>query len=256
MLPTFICVDATVDGRKVGGDHGVFKTIADADKRTCHQLLLAFLKDNGLGDAHVALPKGSTVVLHYVKMCDARLYGGHPTADIGLIQDCFVFFSFPVTITMAKVPTKTFSFVCTRHVEARPPPSNPMVFTMAHFLSAHLHLPRAREYRKMTGKDILFNDLRDYQKEQRVDFPADIASSVGDEFLSNLSNVFFSLSSKVWKALNDAHNRGGAAPEQNNSSFFGRRAYSKKADRPKYSQVLQHIQKVWIGTHDIVKKVI
>ena len=56
MPPTFICVDATVDGRKVGGDHGVFQAIDDRDERTCHQLLLAFLKNKGLGDVHVALP--------------------------------------------------------------------------------------------------------------------------------------------------------------------------------------------------------
>ena len=55
MPPTFTCVDATVDGRKFGGDHGVFQIIDDTDERTYHQLHLAFLKDKGLGEADVAL---------------------------------------------------------------------------------------------------------------------------------------------------------------------------------------------------------
>ncbi len=83
MPPTFICVDATVDGKKVGGENGVFQTIDDTDEMTCHQLLIAFLKDKGLGD----LLEGDIVVLRRVKMCDARLYGGRHAADIGLIQD-------------------------------------------------------------------------------------------------------------------------------------------------------------------------
>jgi hypothetical protein len=43
MPPTFICVDATVDGKKVGGDSGMFMTIDDTDERTCRELLVAFL---------------------------------------------------------------------------------------------------------------------------------------------------------------------------------------------------------------------
>ena len=50
MPPRIICVDATVDGKKVGGEYGVFQTIDDTDERTCHQPLLAFLRDKWLGD--------------------------------------------------------------------------------------------------------------------------------------------------------------------------------------------------------------
>jgi hypothetical protein len=67
MPPTFSCVDATVDGKKVGGENGMFLTIDDTDGRTCQKFLLAFLKDKGLGDASVTLPPGSTVVLRCEK---------------------------------------------------------------------------------------------------------------------------------------------------------------------------------------------
>ncbi len=131
MPAAFICVDAIVDGEKVGGDTGMFMTINDKDERTCHELLCAFLKDKGLGDANVALPCGSTVVLRCVKMCDARLHGGRHASDVGLIQDCTLFLSFPVTLAITEVPTKKFSFYCTRPMEARPQPTNIMVFMMA-----------------------------------------------------------------------------------------------------------------------------
>ncbi len=77
----------------------------------------------------------------------------------------------------------------------------------------------------MTGKNVMYNDFRGYLKEQGVGFPADLASSVGDDFLSNIGVAIFPLISKVWHALNDSHNRGGAAPEEEFSGFFGRRVY-------------------------------
>ena len=87
MPARFIFVDVIVDGKKVGGDNGImFMTIDDTDERMCHQLLCAFLKDKGLGDANVALPDDSNVVLRCVKMCDARLHGGRPVSDVGLIS--------------------------------------------------------------------------------------------------------------------------------------------------------------------------
>jgi len=253
MPTTFICIDATVDGKKVGGDSGLFLNIDDTDERTCYQVLLDFLKDKGLGDANVALPEGSTVVLRCVKMVE-RLHGGRPATDVGHIQDCTVFLSFPVVLAITEVPTKRFWFSCTRPVEARPPPANAMVVLMMQSVSGSLHLPCARAYRKMTGKDVLYNDFRDYLKEQGVGFPADVASSVGDDFISNIAAAIFPLSSKVWHALNDSHNRGGAATEPEFSDFFGRRVYSKKLDRPNYPLILQHLQEVWIGTNVIIKK--
>ena len=61
MPAAFIFVDAIVDGKKVGGDNGMFMTIDDTDERTCQWLLCAFLKDKGPGDANDALLYGSTV---------------------------------------------------------------------------------------------------------------------------------------------------------------------------------------------------
>jgi len=106
---------------------------------------------------------------------------------------------------------------------------------MANAVSVNICLPCARALRKMTRKDTLYNDFRDYLREQGVGFPHDLASTLGENFLSNLSEIIFTLSSKVWRALNDKHNRGVAAPEQEFTVFFGKRVYSKKADRPNYS---------------------
>jgi len=194
MPPTFICVKATVDGKKVGGDNGMFMTIDDNDERTCRDLLNAFLQDKGYGDA---LPEGSTVVLRCVKMNDARLHGGRPAVDVGLVQDCTVFLTYPVTLAIVEVPTKKFSFYCTRPEEARPPPSNAMVLMMRNVVSANTHLPRARAFMKMTGKDALYNDFRDYLKQQGVGFPHDLVSSMGDDFLSNLFVIIFPLNNNV-----------------------------------------------------------
>ncbi len=110
---------------------------------------------------------------------------------------------------------------------------------MANAISGNIHLPCARAFRKMTGKDTLYNDFRDYLREEGVGFPHDLASTLGDEFFSNLSETLFPLSSNVWRALNDKHNRGGAAPEQEFSGYFGKMVYSKKADRPNYGHVLE-----------------
>ena len=147
-------------------------------------------------------------------MSDDRLHVGRPTADVGLIKNCTVFLTYPVTLAIAEMPTKKFAFYCTRPVEAHPPPSNAMVLLMTNAVSGNNHLPCARAYRKMTRKDVLYNDFRDYMREQGVGFPHYLASSLGDDFLSNLYVIFFSLSCKAWQALNEKHNRGGVAPDR------------------------------------------
>jgi hypothetical protein len=67
MPPVFISVEAIMDGKKVGGENGMFVSIDDTDERTCPELLLAFLKDKGHGDASVALPEGSTMFFHALR---------------------------------------------------------------------------------------------------------------------------------------------------------------------------------------------
>ena len=224
-------------------------SIDDTDIRTYREILFAFLQLRVHGNANAALiPEGSTIVLRCVKMIlstNDRLHGGRLAADVGLIKDRTVFLTYPVTLAIAEVPTKKFSFYCTHHVgglEALPPPSNALVFLMTSAVSHNTQLPCARLYRKMTRKDTLYDDFRGYLREQGVGcFPHDIASSLGDDFLSNLSAIFFPLSCKVWQALNDKHNRGGVAPEQEFDAFFGSKVYCKKADRPNYSLLLEHI---------------
>jgi hypothetical protein len=224
------------------------------DERTCRELLLAFLESKGLGDVDALLPRDSIDVLQCVKMVDAH-HGGRPSSDVGDIQDCFiVFLSFPTTLAIAEVPTKKFSCVGTRPATVRPPPRTDMVALMVQAASANIHLPPIRAYRKMNGKNILFNDFRDYLKNQGVCFLADLACSLGNDFLTSLRASIFPLSSKVWKALNDVHNRGGATPEARFSVFFGRKIIGKNVDRPDMNPTLAHLQEVWIGTSDIIKK--
>ncbi len=67
-------------------------TIEDTDERTYHQLLIDFHKGKRRGYANVALPDGSTILLRFGKMCDAWLHGDRPAFDVGLAQDCTVFF--------------------------------------------------------------------------------------------------------------------------------------------------------------------
>ncbi len=73
---------------------------------------------------------------------------------------------------------------------------------MMQFVSAHTHLARAREFQKMTGKGQSLNFLNDFHdylgtaKGKCVGFPHDVASIVGDDFLSNLDVIIFPFSSK------------------------------------------------------------
>jgi hypothetical protein len=77
---------------------------------------------------------------------------------------------------------------------------------------------------------------------------------VGNDFVTNFSAAIFPLSSKIWIALNDKHNRGGAAPEVEFSAFWGRKTLGKKADNPNCTSTLEHLHEIWIGMNSIVKK--
>ena len=43
MPPTFFCVDVSIDGKKVGGDAGMFMHIDNDDSRTYKDLMNTFL---------------------------------------------------------------------------------------------------------------------------------------------------------------------------------------------------------------------
>jgi len=77
------------------------------------------------------LPASSTSILRFVKMSDVGLNGGRHVADVDFIQDCTVFFTNLVTLAIVEVPTKKFSFCCTRHVKVRPLASKALVFMMS-----------------------------------------------------------------------------------------------------------------------------
>jgi hypothetical protein len=99
----------------------------------------------------------------------------------------------------------------------------------------------------MHGKDMLYNDLRQYLQVDGVGFPRDLCISVGEEFLKHLTSALFPLSLGVWKQLNDAHNRGGAAPYPKFGAFCGRKVMGHKKDKPCTINVVQHLQELWIG---------
>ena len=64
------------------------------------------------------LPDNTKVVMNCInKMRDTS--HGRLASDVGLNHDCSVSLNFPVTLTMEEVPTKRFSFTCTRLVHTR-----------------------------------------------------------------------------------------------------------------------------------------
>ena len=136
---------------------------------------------------------------------------GKPASEVGSLQDCSVFIDCPWPY-MREVPTKRFTFKCTRPVENRRPCQNPIGIMMAREVAGRSHLPIPRQRSTMTARDVVYIELRTYMKDQRVGFPADKVGSLGEEFLKNLSYAIFPLSQNVWQSLTDKHNRGGQAP--------------------------------------------
>jgi hypothetical protein len=172
----FICVDAFVDGKRAGGS-GTFMMVAfDV---SCKQVLNDFLGKHAMD--YFPLPESTIVVMMCVKNCDA----------IQLLQDCSVFLDFSFSMAMSEVPTKRFTFKCIRHVEARPPRQDPIVAMMALRNIGCLHLPLFRRRAIMTRKDELYNAFRKYLQDSGVAFPADLATSLGDEFPKHITYAFF-----------------------------------------------------------------
>ena len=165
-----------------------------------------------------------------------------------------LFFYFPVSIAMSEVPTKRFTFKCFRPVEDQRPHRDPIVIMMARQATGYIHLPPPRDRSVMTARDILYNDLRKFLQDNGAGFPADVAVTLGDEFLKHLTYAIFPLSRNVWKSLNDKHNRGGEAPSPEFEIFFGRKCLGHKADRPCMTTVVQHLHDLWIGMGTVLKK--
>jgi hypothetical protein len=179
---------------------------------------------------------------------------GRTASDVVTLRDCTVFLDFPVSMAMTEVPTKKFTFRCIRPVEDRRPVlRDPIQFMMSRSTSLYVHLPPPRARTVMTARDVLYNDLREYLTTQKVGFNDDLAHSLGDEFLKNLSSALFPLSKSVWKAINDKHNRRGPAPDPEFAAFFGRKILGHKADRPCMPTVVQHLQDLWLGMGKTLK---
>jgi hypothetical protein len=70
-----------------------------------------------------------------------------------------------------------------------------------------VHLPLGYARIIMTERDVLYNNLQKYLKDQGVGYRADLVVSLGDEFTKHLSSAIFHLRQKLWKSLNDPHNQ-------------------------------------------------
>jgi hypothetical protein len=206
--------------------------------------LVTFLKEHA--DAYNPLPDGTKVSLFCKKISDT--VQGKPASDVGTIQECSVFLDFPVDIAMTKVPTKRFSFRCTRPIESQRPRQDSIVVMMTQRSTRFVHLPPPFANNSIkTARDILYNDLRKYLEDEEVGFQADHVDSLGTEFLKHLTYALFPLSHAVWRALNDKHNRGGPTPDPEFVVFFGRKILGHKADKPSVTTIVQHLQNLWIG---------
>ena len=110
--------------------------------------------------------------------------------------------------------------------------------------AGYIYLPLVRARGTMTGKDILYNDLRKYLLDHSVGFTLDLTISLGDEFLKHLTYALFPLSESVWKALHDKHNGSGPDPDPEFGVFLGRRSPSHRADKVCMMTTVQHLQEL------------
>jgi len=165
-----------------------------------------------------------------------------------------MFIDFPVSLAMREVPTKRFTFKCTRHVKNCRPRQDPIVIMMTREVAGCRHLTIPRQRSTMIARDVLHNDLRTYLQDKRIGFPAEKVGSLGEEFLKNLSYAILPLSQNVWQSLNDKHNQGGQAPCSGFGIFFGRKVLGHKADRPCMTTMVKHLQELWIGMEKKLKK--
>ncbi len=72
--------------------------------------------------------------------------------------------------------------------------------------------------------------------------------------MKHLTYAWFPLSEKVWIAINEKHNRGGAAPDPDFGVFFGRKVLGHKLDKPDLAVTVRHLQELWIGMGQTLTK--
>ena len=121
----FICVDVFVHGKRAGG-HGTYIRV-EVDTTTCKELLDQFLQRHA--SECFPLPASTTVVIMCEKMSDKGI--ARHVHDFGSSKDCSIFLDYPVTMAMTEVPTKRFTYKCSRPIEAQHPSQDPIVVMMA-----------------------------------------------------------------------------------------------------------------------------
>ena len=149
-------MDVFVDGKRVSGNGTLMRVTLDV---SCKQMLHDFLESRASN--YIPLLESTNVVMMCVKIRDTM--HGKPASDDGFLQDCSVFWDFPVSMTMFELSAKRrFTFERSRHIEARPPRIDPMLVMMALRNIGSLRLPPVRTRVVMSGKDVLYNDFRKY----------------------------------------------------------------------------------------------
>ncbi len=149
-------VDVYVDGRRVASGDGTYVRVAAY--ATCKELLMHFLNQHA--SEYCPLPDSTVVNMVCVKLGESlqtRL-----ACDVGGNIDVSVFPDHIVSMVMAEVPTKRFLFKCVRPVEDRRPRQDPIDIMMAQRSLGYVHLPPIRVRSVMTGRDVLYNDVRKY----------------------------------------------------------------------------------------------
>jgi len=141
----FISVEVHADGKRVGVNAAFWGVALEA---YCKEVLFDLFAKHASN--YSPLPESTNVVMMCVK--NYNMIHGMPASDAGSIQYCSVLIDFPVSMAMSEVPTKRFTFKCSRPIEARPPRQDPIVVMMAQRNIGCLHLHPVRTRCVVTGK--------------------------------------------------------------------------------------------------------
>ena len=245
---TYVCVDVSVDGKRVVA--GLWAKIdASWAARTCSDLLQHTLERNS--PSSLPLPDDVDVQLLCVK-AGPRDSSCRPAPDTGQRQNATAFMQESPLVVVEVVPTSRLYFDLRLPASHRQPLVNALAVISANMRSGHLHLPAERQIDNPNGKQVLYDDIIKYLRAQGVGWSRD-RISVGETFVWTLTAALFPLNLKVWKALNDPHNRGGPAPDPDLRQFFGRKVIGKKKEECNLLNSVERLQRLfnnsspWVG---------
>eukprot|EP00873_Tetraselmis_striata_P029424 jgi/Tetstr1/449688/TSEL_036756.t1 len=110
----------------------------------------------------------------------------------------------------------------------------------------------------MSAKNQHYNSLIDWLELEGVGWSADMAKSVGFDFVFALHRALFPLSSRsktgvvsgVWEQLC----KGPAPPDKRFAQFFGKKKLGQKADRPNVPKLLEYLSTALSGNGNWVQK--